>query len=561
MILKSYCAPWGQMLADGCEISLDSPGLRLIEGENGSGKTSLLEHMLFGEGADLAFPDSEEEKRFREHPETLFAYVPQEDVRSQVTVGEYVEAASPLLSGEAFKRFSTRFGLDELDERCRIRYLSGGEMKRLSLALALSKRVPYVFLDEPSNHLDDAGACALSEILGELSESRCVVVITHDTRLSLQPCGTYVVDRDVIWERPSLGQTDGGRPAGRVDERCSSGQADGRDSSSQTETHDALWPWMPDIPNMKKHACALGRRLQNGATLWVTRGLALVFLANVLLWGYVQLESSGVIMPQVPENAILLSGVMGGDYTEFNEGYCRAAGVSIPEEGQETNVTFADLEAVAALDGVSGVYAEDPNASAEQLPQSENTLDVLDSQVLDAAVSAGGYASYDASRFDSEAENQVICAVVQVDSEKQAQVTKELVKMFPAAYVGSASFFDLYVSQANRDLFIQVGWQALLVSALGAWLLIVLRQGTLSEALVRLQELRHFFVGNLGIANCSLGWGMLFDAAPLAAVLVAVLIGAGTYGGALALVGLASVFVLLAPAGVAWTLALRKAKV
>ena len=61
------------------------------------------------------------------------------------------------------------------------RNLSGGEQRRLSLALALVGRPDGVFLDEPTAGVDAAGRKLIHEIVGELrSDGVCVLVSTHD---------------------------------------------------------------------------------------------------------------------------------------------------------------------------------------------------------------------------------------------------------------------------------------------------------------------------------------------------------------------------------------------
>jgi len=61
------------------------------------------------------------------------------------------------------------------------RNLSGGEQRRLSLALALVSQPDVVFLDEPTAGVDAAGRKLIHEIIGELrAAGACVLVTTHD---------------------------------------------------------------------------------------------------------------------------------------------------------------------------------------------------------------------------------------------------------------------------------------------------------------------------------------------------------------------------------------------
>ncbi|MDQ4089869.1 MAG: ABC transporter ATP-binding protein [Actinomycetota bacterium] len=61
------------------------------------------------------------------------------------------------------------------------RRLSGGEQQRLSLALALVGRPEVAFLDEPTAGVDVAGRQVIREVIGELRERGCCVLLaTHE---------------------------------------------------------------------------------------------------------------------------------------------------------------------------------------------------------------------------------------------------------------------------------------------------------------------------------------------------------------------------------------------
>ena len=57
--------------------------------------------------------------------------------------------------------------------------LSGGQRQRIAVARALLADFPVLVLDEPTEHLDEAGAEALSADLLDLTGGRCTLLITH----------------------------------------------------------------------------------------------------------------------------------------------------------------------------------------------------------------------------------------------------------------------------------------------------------------------------------------------------------------------------------------------
>ncbi|WP_062517363.1 thiol reductant ABC exporter subunit CydC [Demequina gelatinilytica] len=75
------------------------------------------------------------------------------------------------------------------------RTVSGGERRRLLLARTSLVPAPVVLIDEPAEHLDDAGADALRAMVTRMrGEGRTVVLVTHD--LSLLDLADSVVTLD-----------------------------------------------------------------------------------------------------------------------------------------------------------------------------------------------------------------------------------------------------------------------------------------------------------------------------------------------------------------------------
>ncbi|MEU1042551.1 ATP-binding cassette domain-containing protein [Streptomyces sp. NPDC005551] len=76
-----------------------------------------------------------------------------------------------------------RVGLAGREEE-KIHHLSGGEQQRVSLARLMVKQPALVLADEPTGALDHANATAVIDILREMTDAGCAVVIaTHDDRV------------------------------------------------------------------------------------------------------------------------------------------------------------------------------------------------------------------------------------------------------------------------------------------------------------------------------------------------------------------------------------------
>jgi phosphate transport system ATP-binding protein len=75
-------------------------------------------------------------------------------------------------------------GLEEQHHQTQARLLSGGQLKRLSIARSVALRPEVLLMDEPSNGLDPLAVTHLERLINRLSEDRLVVVITHDVGLT-----------------------------------------------------------------------------------------------------------------------------------------------------------------------------------------------------------------------------------------------------------------------------------------------------------------------------------------------------------------------------------------
>ncbi len=137
-----------------------------LVGRNGSGKSTLLK-ALAGQ------TNIEAGERFLQ-PGARTAYLPQETTfQPDENVAEHVGAdgAEPYRAAALIDRL-------QLDPKCRVSALSGGETRRVSLARALAGAPDVLLLDEPTNHLDLPTIEWLEEELGRFYGG--LLVISHD---------------------------------------------------------------------------------------------------------------------------------------------------------------------------------------------------------------------------------------------------------------------------------------------------------------------------------------------------------------------------------------------
>ena len=170
------------------EVSLlIEPGERVaLVGANGTGKTTFLNAVM----RSLA----EDSSRIRVGPSMKVAYCSQhgDGLDRDATILSACVDSGSRNADDAWKVLSRfLFTREALDQR--IGALSGGELNRLQLAIAVIARANFLILDEPTNHLDIAACEAVEDAL--LDFAGTVLVVSHD-RYFLDRVATRVVEID-----------------------------------------------------------------------------------------------------------------------------------------------------------------------------------------------------------------------------------------------------------------------------------------------------------------------------------------------------------------------------
>jgi len=149
-------------------------------GPNGAGKTTALEIALglraVDGGSVNLFGDTPRDAAVRRRlgatpQESGFPDMLRVDEIAGFTAAHY---PNPVPLAETLDRF----GLASLARR-RAGTLSGGESRRLALALAFAGNPEFVVLDEPTTGLDVESRRRLWEVVGDLGEGRSILFTTH----------------------------------------------------------------------------------------------------------------------------------------------------------------------------------------------------------------------------------------------------------------------------------------------------------------------------------------------------------------------------------------------
>ncbi|MDQ8189398.1 ATP-binding cassette domain-containing protein [Roseibacillus persicicus] len=204
------------------EVSLDIPTghFMAIVGPSGCGKTTLLKTIaginpetsgsLRYQGRDLA-----EEADFEPHE---IGYVPQFSVAyDELTVDESVEAAARLRIksrttaelDERLDRILAETGMTEIADRP-VKVLSGGQKRRLGLAMELVSSPKLLLCDEVTSGLDPRSEREIVHLLHDLSrkEDRIIISVTHSlAHLELYDSLLVLHEGRVAYHGPPSGVT------------------------------------------------------------------------------------------------------------------------------------------------------------------------------------------------------------------------------------------------------------------------------------------------------------------------------------------------------------------
>lgn len=191
-------------LLDKISFPVGEKCLLAVVGPSGAGKSTLLNALTGLRPADEGTVLYDGRDLYRDYAELRqrIGLVPQDDIlHAQLTVRRALGYAAELRFPQDTEKAERRARVDEvirelgLEQRVDqpIHSLSGGQRKRVSVALELLTKPSLLFLDEPTSGLDPGMDRSVMHMLrGLADDGRTVIVVTHSV-LSLDGCDRLLV--------------------------------------------------------------------------------------------------------------------------------------------------------------------------------------------------------------------------------------------------------------------------------------------------------------------------------------------------------------------------------
>ena len=170
---------------DDVNLQLQAGRLALVAGPSGGGKTTLLE-VISGlaepERGTIRWNGEVLNGRQRRWLCGLVFQVPERHFHG-LTVGQELRLGHRRLEAGRLEAVLERVGLSRLSLQQQPERLSGGQQRRLALAVQLLRDARVLLLDEPTAGLDWAVRSDVVALLGDLARERVVLVVTHEPEL------------------------------------------------------------------------------------------------------------------------------------------------------------------------------------------------------------------------------------------------------------------------------------------------------------------------------------------------------------------------------------------
>ena len=209
--IKDLCVHFGEEeVLNGINMHIHCGTLTVLIGKNGAGKSTLMRALLndVPHSGEVEFKDRENGNIRK----MTIGYVPQKmNIEKNTPVSVYDMMASYESNVSVFFKKSAKlkvkieealsvFDAEELIDK-KVCNLSGGELQRVLLSLAIMNRPNLLLLDEPVSGVDAEGEKSFYRIIDELKRNydMAIILISHDLDLVAKYADNVVLlDHEIL---------------------------------------------------------------------------------------------------------------------------------------------------------------------------------------------------------------------------------------------------------------------------------------------------------------------------------------------------------------------------
>ena len=197
---KLSCGYGKTLIVEDVDFQIKQSEWISILGANGSGKSTILKtfaDILEPIQGEILIRNEQKSKKTKNEIAKLIAYLPQKpNIPKMITVKELVAMGRyPYskwwqwgLNDRDLKEVEHAIKLTDLEQYsdCLVEELSGGEVQRAFIALALAQKAEILLLDEPTTFLDIQFQIEILDLIKKIKKERNIAVISviHDINLA-----------------------------------------------------------------------------------------------------------------------------------------------------------------------------------------------------------------------------------------------------------------------------------------------------------------------------------------------------------------------------------------
>lgn len=309
---------------DNMDLDFSEYGIYIINGNNGVGKTTILEQIIFGKN-EISFNTLEQKRLYNKDRGNLFTYIPQNIVDVDVSVYEYLTKGNKAIKLKNIRYWLDEFKLDNIDLNQKFVTLSGGEKIKFSIIGGILKNNPYIFMDEPTNNLDDESVRILSNIIERLSKNHTFIIVTHDPRFKFINYNKICIEDNKV-KRKTYSNCNN-----KNNKICNQNK----------------------VSYIKLIAKLLKKKINIlTAVVSLLSILCLLYFMNIQFDKYYAMNES-------PSQDIIIAYKSDYAFSDLNKGYVESANINIDENNYYKLIQYDDVPKIASMEGVEKIIMLD----------------------------------------------------------------------------------------------------------------------------------------------------------------------------------------------------------